>query len=341
MFFCFQSFSQFTIQSQFRPRFEYRDGYKSLRDSNTKPAAFVSQRTRLIFGYKSDKINARINFQDVRTWGEEKLKADIAATAIHEAWFSFKLLDSLSLKLGRQEFVYDNERLFSNNNWAQAGTSHDAALLQFKSNSWSVDLGVAFNQQSDSNLFGTDYTRVDVRSNYKSLNFIWLTKKFKTFSISGLGVADGYQKATGDKKTNFRYTYGPVINYKTKNLGIDARGFMQSGKTQDGKEISAYFSNMDISYLVFNKLTLQAGFEYWSGYDFSDSTSTKYNAFDVLYGTGHRFNGNMDYITRPGDTKNAGLVDGYLFLIFNNAPTWASKIVTPSFKPIVCCSCDS
>ena len=50
-----EAYSQFTVDAQLRPRFEFRHGYKTLFPDDIDPASFVSQRTRLNFGYKSEK----------------------------------------------------------------------------------------------------------------------------------------------------------------------------------------------------------------------------------------------------------------------------------------------
>ncbi|NJO88741.1 MAG: hypothetical protein HC831_07065, partial [Chloroflexia bacterium] len=43
----------------------------------------------------------------------------------------------------------------------------------------------------------------------------------------------------------------------------------------------------------------------------TNTTSTTDNAFDIMYGTRHKFNGLMDYFSVPSSTKGAGLVDYY------------------------------
>ncbi|HBC04625.1 MAG TPA: hypothetical protein DC015_10640, partial [Aequorivita sp.] len=65
-----KGFSQFTIDAELRPRFEYRHGYKTLFPDNADPATFVSQRTRLNFGYKTEKLHFYLSPQDVRVWGD-------------------------------------------------------------------------------------------------------------------------------------------------------------------------------------------------------------------------------------------------------------------------------
>jgi hypothetical protein len=99
-------------------------------------------------------------------------------------------------------------------------------------------------------------------------------------------------------------------------VNTDARGFYQWGQDETGAHISAYIANVDVTAKPLNWLTLIAGCEYQSGNDLSDTANKKVNAFSTLYGTGHKFNGNIDFFTKASDTKNTGLVDIYLNFIF-------------------------
>jgi len=308
---CIETYAQTTIDGEFRPRFEYRNGYKKLPDSSTTPNYVVTQRSRFNVKYESAKLKAKISFQDVRTWGDEVLKTDVPGIGLYEGWVEMLLVDSLSLKVGRQELSYDNERLLSKGDWNAKGVTHDAAVLKYKRFNWTVDIGNAFNQTSDATFFGTDYSAGG--GNYKTLNYFWVTKQVKNLKVNATGIADGYQK-TGTKNTLYiRGTYGGGVEYKLNDLNIAARGFSQTGKDMDGKDISAYYANVDISYLFIKKLTVLGGCEYISGNDATDTTNKKVNTFSTLYGSGHRYNGNMDYFTdMPKHTKGAGLVDGYL-----------------------------
>ncbi len=213
--------AQFTINAELRPRFEFRDGYKQMVSTNPNPNFMVSQRSRLSFGFANDKVIAKISFQDVRVWGDEKFKADNATTALKEGWVDVKLCDSLWLKMGRQEFSFDNERLLSASNWNQMGTSHDGLLLHLKYNTWSLDVGGAFNQASDATLWGTDYSLLSA-TNYKSLGFIWLSKKIGNLKITANGITDGYQKAFTTNTTYLRLTSGLSFIYKTPKFSASA-----------------------------------------------------------------------------------------------------------------------
>jgi len=305
--------AQTVFDGEFRNRVEFRNGYKQLRDSLTTPAGFVTQRTRLAVTHKSEKFQSRINFQDVRVWGDEKLKQDAPSTGISEAWVDYKVADSASLKFGRQYLSYDNQRLLGASNWTQVGQSHDALLLKFKSNDFKLDVGAAFNQVTESNLYGTDYSLN--KGNYQTLNFIYLTKKFGAINFTFMDITDGFQK-DGTKNTIYlRSTNGVILDYKTKIWGITGRGFYQNGKNVTGQDIAAYFGNIDVNYNI-GKMKLLLGVEYWSGSDKTDATNTKENAFNTLYGTAHSLNGSLDFFTNFGDTKGSGLVNPYIYTAY-------------------------
>ncbi len=167
------SLAQFTLTGQLRTRTEIRNGLGNLVPNGSKAAAFTSMRTRLNFGYKWDRVTFAATVQDVRVWGQDGSSisnADGARLMLHEGWadvtlanktdttFKFKLIDQLSLKIGRQELIYDDVRLIGNLDWLQQARRHDMALLKILHHGWQIDLGYAFNQNTDAfGVTGTSY----------------------------------------------------------------------------------------------------------------------------------------------------------------------------------------
>ena len=160
----FTARSQFTLTGQLRTRTEIRNGLGNLVQIGSKAAAFTSQRTRVSFGYKWDRLTFGVSVQDVRVWGQDASSVsntDGNRLMLHEAWadlvlsnkadtsIKFKLLDAMSIKIGRQELVYDDQRLLGNLDWLQQARRHDMALLKTMHKGWQVDIGYAFNQNSD------------------------------------------------------------------------------------------------------------------------------------------------------------------------------------------------
>ena len=183
---CFSSFSAFaqlSLDGQLRTRGELRDGYGTLEPLGDKSAAFISQRTRLTFNYNSSKLIFHASIQDVRLWGQDASTISIAGGnqfEVHEAWAelilsnkkdtSFKVspLDYFAIKMGRQELVYDDERLLGGLDWLQQARRHDAIVFKMIEKGWALDLGGAFNQNTDAiNYNGTYYTPANVPATIK------------------------------------------------------------------------------------------------------------------------------------------------------------------------------
>jgi hypothetical protein len=301
--------AQFTLSGELRPRFEFRDGYKKLPESGTTPAIMVSQRTRLNVDWKYKFLKTRISLQDVRVWGDEAMKKDVAGIGLYEGWIEMGICDSLSVKVGRQELIYDNQRLLSNNNWGAKGVTHDALLLQYKNKGWSLDVAGAFNQSRDTT-FSTDYNYS--LANYKALGFVILSKKLGKFKLTGLSINDAYQKKNTKNTTYLRTTNGLIAAFQTSRIGAFVRGFYQSGQYETGAWTNAWYAGFDVAGKINDHLSLTLGGEWQSGQDSTDKTEKHVNSFSPLYGSNHSFNGYMDYFTKPADTKNTGLLDAYL-----------------------------
>ena len=57
---------QFDLSAELRPRYENRHGFQSLLDTNEEGSNFISQRTRLNFDFKNEKLKLKIVMQNVR-----------------------------------------------------------------------------------------------------------------------------------------------------------------------------------------------------------------------------------------------------------------------------------
>src|SRR5690606_1940530 len=96
-----------------------------------------------------DAYKFYVSFQDVMVWGEnmQLLPYDQNNSfAVFEAWADVALGAGFSTKLGRQVISYDDERIFGALDWSQQGRNHDAALIQYKKNTFMLDVALAFNQ---------------------------------------------------------------------------------------------------------------------------------------------------------------------------------------------------
>lgn len=307
-----KTYSQFTVDAELRPRFEYRHGYKTLFPDNTDPAAFVSQRTRVNFGFKNEKLQIYISPQDVRVWGDvpQLNAADENGFSLHQAWADVELLSDLSLKIGRQEIVYDDQRFFGNVGWAQQGRSHDAALVKYEPNYMKLHLGAAYNQDGEA-LMGNILTT----NTYKTLQYIWFHKDWEKVAASLLFLNNGLQYIdetdASKNDTRFSQTAGLHLKAKFTPVTLTSNLYYQFGKDAANNDLSAYLFSVEANYSATENLNIGLGGELQSGNDYGAPTNGKNNAFNPLYGTNHKFNGFMDYFYVGNHINNVGLADLY------------------------------
>ena len=311
--------AQFSLSGEVRPRMEYLHGYSTFTDQDSDPAGFASQRTRINFNYSHDRVKMYVSMQDVFLWGSQpQLFSTSNSLSMHQAWAQYFLAPSLSLKLGRQELVYDDERIFGNSNWDQQGRSHDVALLRYDG-MLRIDIGAAFNQ-NEKHLNGAYYNL----NNYKMMQFVWLnTDVTDNMNLSLLFLNNGYQhdyvmneNGHDNHKTKdvYNQTIGGRLVYTPNNFNFHASAYYTMGNDMKDRELSAYYIGLGADYNINDDWTLGLGWEHLSGTDQKDMIENpdgyKNKSFNPFYGSSHKFNGFMDYFNTNGNWSNSvGLND--------------------------------
>ena len=332
--------AQFNISWQLRNRAEFRSGQGAPLPEDASPAFFISQRTGLQASYNTQRLKFGLALRDVRVWGQDVSTINKISTQqnngvmLHEAWAELLLSDSsarqhaLSLKIGRQELAYDDQRLIGNLDWLQQGRRHDAALLKYEQQSWTLHGGFAFNQNKEA-ASGTIYNSeppgnyaasTNGGAMYKSMEFLYAGKKLKNGSASFLFFADQFNKYNYDSVNNMdakqfqkgawtRMTTGAYFTNRFFDmLNINAGLYYQFGKNAMGQQLNAWMSNVYAQYSINKKIAIGAGMDHTSG----GTSGTTSHAFDPLYGTPHKFWGLMDYFYAGSGFGNGGLTDYYL-----------------------------
>jgi len=318
--------SIFTVSAELRPRTEFRSGYKQLRSDTMTPAFFTDQRSRLTLDYNSRTLSVRLSVQDVRVWGEQQSGYTTGSLQAFEVYAEPRFSDRLSLRIGRQRIVYDNQRLFGENNWNQAGAVHDAARLMYRSARWEGDLIGAFSQPhgAQGRLSGTDYP--SAFPGYKVLGAVFLKCNLPAgMKLTLINVADGYQDTGDAGKIRYRYTSGGRVEHSGNDIYLTLAGYYQYGKNSSNQRLSAFYFQPEIKYTGLRRFVFSAGGEVFSG-DNAAHPATTENAFEALYGANHRFLGAMDYFSRdPRDARNAGLISPYLYTQFALNKKWSFR----------------
>ena len=308
--------AQIQVNGQYMSRGEYRHGYQTLADTNQKGAVFISQRARISAEYKHEKFKMHISAQDIRTWGSVANSAidTKGFFSIYEAYGELNFTKKFNAKIGRQVISYDDDRIFGSLDWAMQGRRHDAAVLKYTDSTWAVHVGVAYNQNSESNKF-IQYTV----NNYKEFEYLWANKVYKKFNFSFLFLNNGmaYTKTDAvtlkkDSITLYSQTIGLRTEYKGDKLNGLIYGYYQMGKDNSNKDLSAYDACAEIGYKPIKGLQITLGGELLSGTSQTDTANKVNHSFNPLYGTNHRFNGYMDYFYVGNHLNTVGLIDGYL-----------------------------
>lgn len=305
--------SVFQIDLEFRPRFEYRDGYKSLPADTSKAAAFVSNRTRLKLTYERPKFLFHASVQDIRVWGQYGLKSVDKGFGMFEAYVQPQLGKHLFLRIGRQAVELDNGRLLSASNWNQTSKAHEGINLMYKSEKLHTEL-MTFYNQSGEQIFGTSYSLAG--SNYTSLTVHYLNWKIKpALELMTLNIFDVHESTTMKGFLYLRGTSGGRITYTGKTFAATLAGYYQYGQLSTSKHVDAYYIQPEVSW-THKWFKVLAGTEWVSG-DRNNAVNTT-NSFETLYGVTFKFMGNLDQFTSfPNDVSGYGLIDPYLFFQFS------------------------
>lgn len=310
----YEANAQFILSAEVRPRTEFRNGFKTLTNSNKDAAFFTEQRSRLNADYLSEDFQLRVSFQDVRIWGESPqiFKEEFGKTFISEAWGQYFIKPEISVKAGRQIISYDNERILGGLEWAQQGRRHDALLFIYEGseNNTKLHLGFAYNQDNlipEPVLLQADGARFySVAGNYKTMQYGWLNKQIKKTALSLYALNTGYQNA--DSTVSNKQTVGL---FGTSALGAIKLGgdlYYQGGK-QGNKEVSALLAGINATFTT-SVTPLTFGFEYISGD--SDPLDAIVTSFSPDFGTNHAHNGFMDYFFVGPANGSVGVTDFYL-----------------------------
>jgi hypothetical protein len=312
---CHTVSAQFSVDAQLRSRFEFRDGYQKLAVEGSTPAMFVSQRTRLTFGYETSSLKLKFTPQDVRLWGDQaKMNAsgvgDNPSLDLLEAYAEVRLGNAGWVSAGRQQLVYDNRKLLGHRNWNQNGMSYDALVFKFKPGNWNIHAGASWNTMAEA-ISDNPYPSTRI----KSLNFLWLNRKFnENFKLSMLHISSGVTKTDTTNPMNFRHSTGFYGEYKKNNFSALSNFYYQYGKNQKGRKVSAFLFNADAAYKSGN-LTTGIGMGYLSGNNKTQGIGETDKLFDPLYGNRHENFGAIDYFNSfPTQTMQGGVADYYIYL---------------------------
>jgi len=104
---------------------------------------------------------------------------------------------------------------------------------------------------------------------------------------------------------------GNLFGTAFRKLGFALSAFYQGGNYREGTDLNEYLLSASASYAVGRRFSIGPGVDITSGNNGSDPTQ-RFQRFDPLYGTPHKFWGYMDYFYVADGFGPNGLINYYL-----------------------------
>lgn len=324
--------NEITVSAQVMSRGEIRRGGMpgGTEESDENKSYFISNRSRISLSYKRNHLSTHITAQHQGVWGAE----GGGSVSVYEAWAQLKSNNGWFARLGRQELVYDDERILGNNDWAMAALYHDALKGGYEHNGHKAHAIFTYNQNSENVYGGTFYQNGS--KPYKSLHAAWYHYDLpkNPLGVSILFMNIGMQSGTPEKyRTVYQQLMGGYVNFHPGGLTLEGAFYKQFGKASldytsiYDLPIDAWMASTKATYRFNRQLTGYAGYDYLSGDkefkvpkpgDIGLTHHTKMSAFTSIFGSTHKFYGAMDffYVSSYYGTFSPGLQNAYIGAIY-------------------------
>lgn len=271
----------FKLTGQIRHRTEWND--KDFSD-NTASFGFSLLRSRINLKFSKEKSYAFVQVQDSRVFGSEiNTLSDGSADALdfHQAYYSVAdiFTEGLSVKVGRFEVAYGNERIMGAVGWHNIARSFDGVTFSYKAEQYKADL---FYLKEVELSAVDDIGDQDVRGVWVETSFAKPTRLDLYVINQRLAPGDVLDRNTIGVYSKGKYDIGSFSLSQELDLAI------QSG-TNGGNSVNASLIGVRVKFAA-NETT----YKFWGGIGYDqvsgdDSTTSDDEAFNTLYATNHKY----------------------------------------------------
>ena len=301
-----QNLDRFSLTGQIRHRTEL-----DARDFNADEDDFWFHllRTRLALGVDvAPDIEAFIQVQDARVFGSgdpnrRRGTQDGSAPALdfHQAFFQVSnFFDTpFSIKVGRQELAYGNQRIIGAPDWGNFGQTFDAGVLSYAANNNTVDLFVARlveSRTAGQNLYGL-YATFPLTVSHTLEGFLIVDNNTEELAIgpdAGKPILNRFTLGTTGRGVFSELDYRLELMYQG--------GSIMTYPAEERNDIAAYLLSGTLGYTFGNNARLGILYTILSGDEYP--VFDEWNAFNTLFGANHGFYGFMDFF--PGRFSLSG-----------------------------------
>lgn len=333
-----------TIGGQLRARAEYRSpiGYTNKTNMDADDDIY-SLRTRLSADFlANDKVRAFVQVQDSRQFGQEtSIASNDNLVDMHQGYADISdfISDKLSLRAGRFEMSYGDQRMISALDWSNTGRAWDGARVRFTPNAeqkekhwvdiFATIIKINSNPPAASTIVDEKQTFLGIYGSHPFSDALLL----EPYVLSRSYTVPQFIDELG-KKGDFRDTsIGTRWKYSADPLSVTLELVYQFGSLAKS-DIDAYASALDVRYSLGGSLSSKVGFEHTFATGDQDPTDGNRETFEAPFTFAHYYQGLADvfawkngqdfhpyFICEP--TKGWTLqVDYHLFSLVQEKDSW-------------------
>jgi hypothetical protein len=288
---------------QYFARIESRDNAdfsNAAKDYDT----FVEHRARLsLRGSVYGRVGFLLEYQDVRGWGTERNTVTTEPfTGLHQGFVDVRATKWLSLRLGRQELSYGEDRLLGSLDWAMSARAFDGGFLRLDFGPVTVDV---FGMLVRERAVLTDTSGARLPNDGSELYGIygrWRPSKKGGLDLYALGlVNDPTTLQTGPRGARGIATLGGRGFLHVGPFSLIAEGAYQVGTalelgTNLAGDVRAWALAARASYTAPLWGNPYVAFELSRASGDGDPSDGEYRTFNQLFPTAHLHLGYMDYV---------------------------------------------
>lgn len=286
-----------SVSVELRSRFELRDNF-DFDDAMDDEDGFYLFRTRINFDVNAhERVRGYVQLQDSRIWDSE-----FAVKTAFEDDLDFRQGyldignpggDGLTLRLGRQELSYGDQRLIGGFNWSNVAQSFDAAKLIYDTEKFKVDLfasrkviidsGELNEWDDEDNFYGAYGTCKAVEKHVIDVYYLFRDADKEIAFGPNVGSGELEESTVGVRvvgKDIRRFDYGLETAWQFGDFG-----------SEDIKALAVVLLG---GYTFDTPSALRVGFEWDHGSGDEAAGDGERNTFDNLWPTNHLHYGYMD-----------------------------------------------
>ncbi|MES2708443.1 MAG: alginate export family protein [Verrucomicrobiota bacterium] len=311
------AFSEWDIGGQVRFRYELKDDAGSfpqrdfLAGDSFNDNDYFLFRQKLHIGWQPQSwLKFFVEGRGSQTASDDRpMDPERDVADLHQAWIQLgdPKLFPLTLKIGRQEMTYGDQRFIGLGDWGNIPRSFDAVTLRtsFSEKTW-IDLftGRVVIGRDDHFNISNDYDQFS--GLYASSQEILSGVETQAFFLArnvGEGSPNAVAAGIGGPTARDVYTYGTRLKslpgaFGNWDFAFEGAGqFGETGTGAQNRDLEAFTLTGTLGYTfkdAWSKPRVAVGYDYASGD--SDAGDDEQNTFEPLFGTNHSLYGVMDLV---------------------------------------------